>query len=145
VQTPARSVQTPVREVQTPVRSVQTPARSVANPSQGCANHHVRDFGWEIAHGAVSRRPADSRDTSVARTHLYTYAPNVWDSSLVQGPFSVAPCQTVASRFATLASQALVALNSPEAVLGNRFIQLQWARYDVLQGIDALINMKKSL
>ena len=30
--------------------------------------------------------------------------PKVWDFSIVQGPFSVAPCQTLVSRFATFAS-----------------------------------------
>ena len=35
----------------------------------------------------------------LARTH--TYAANVWDLSIVQGPFSVAPCQTLTLRFAT--------------------------------------------
>ena len=27
--------------------------------------------------------------------HMYTYAAQVWDLSIVQGPFSVAPCQTL--------------------------------------------------
>jgi hypothetical protein len=56
------------------------------------------DFGWEIAHAAVSRRPPISHDTIVARTHMYTYTAKVWELSIVQGPFSVAPCQL---RFAT--------------------------------------------
>jgi hypothetical protein len=43
----------------------------------------------------VSRRPPISRDAIIARTHMYTYAAKVWDFSLVQGPFSVAPCQTL--------------------------------------------------
>jgi hypothetical protein len=43
--------------------------------------------------------------TRVARTHMYTYAAQVWDWSLVQGPFSVAPCQTLALRFATCSSR----------------------------------------
>ena len=30
----------------------------------------------------------------VARTHMYTCAATVWDLSIVQGPFCVAPCQT---------------------------------------------------
>jgi hypothetical protein len=67
------------------------------------ANRNVWDFGWEIAHEAVSRRPPISLDTIVARTHMYTYAAKVWDVSLerVQGPFSVA---SVPNRFATLSS-----------------------------------------
>jgi hypothetical protein len=58
------------------------------------ANRGVRGFGWEIAHAAVSRRPPISLYTIVARTRMYTYAASVWDLSIVQGPFSVAPCQT---------------------------------------------------
>jgi hypothetical protein len=52
----------------------------------------VGGFGWQIAHAAVSRRPPIPLYTSVARTRMYTYAANVWDVSLVQGSFSVAPC-----------------------------------------------------
>ena len=51
-----------------------------------------RGFGGEIAHAAVSRRPPISLCTIVPRTHMYTYAPRVWALSIVQGPFSVAPC-----------------------------------------------------
>jgi hypothetical protein len=40
---------------------------------------------------AVSRRPPISLCTMVARTHMYTYDATVWDLSIVQGPFSVAP------------------------------------------------------
>jgi hypothetical protein len=54
----------------------------------------LRDFGREIAHGAVTRRPPISLYTIVARTGGYTYDVGVWDLSIVQGPFSVAPCQT---------------------------------------------------
>jgi hypothetical protein len=36
-----------------------------------------------------------SLDTIVARTESYTYAAKVWDLSIVQGPFSVAPYQTL--------------------------------------------------
>jgi hypothetical protein len=66
------------------------------NPIQRCktfANRGRRDFGWEIAHEAVSRRPPISLYTIVARTEGYTYAAKVWALTLVQGPFSVAPCQ----------------------------------------------------
>jgi hypothetical protein len=52
------------------------------------------DFGWEIAHAGVSRRPPISLYRAVARTHMYTYAAEVWDSSIVQGPFPLAPRQT---------------------------------------------------
>jgi hypothetical protein len=43
------------------------------------ANRTVRDFGREIAHAAVSRRPPISLPRIVARTHMYTYDANVWD------------------------------------------------------------------
>jgi hypothetical protein len=67
-------------------------------------NRDFRHFGWEIAHGAVSRRPAIFLYTIVPRTGGYTHDVGVWDSSIVEGPFSVAPCQTSASRFATFSS-----------------------------------------
>jgi hypothetical protein len=68
------------------------------------ANRYVTDFGWAIAHAAVSRCTLISLDTMLARTHMYTHAAKVWDLSIAQGPFSVAPCQTLALRFATFAS-----------------------------------------
>jgi hypothetical protein len=53
-----------------------------------------RGFGWEIAHTTVSpRRPPIKLYAIVARTHMYTCAANVWELSIVQGPFSVAPCE----------------------------------------------------
>jgi hypothetical protein len=67
-------------------------------------NCNERDFGWEIAHAAVSRRPPISLYTIVARTEGYTCTAEVWDLSIVQGAFSVAPCQTLALRIATFAS-----------------------------------------
>jgi hypothetical protein len=60
------------------------------------ANRDGRGFGWEVAYAAVSRRPPIPVYTIVARTHMNTYAAEVWDSSIVQGPFSVAPRQTLA-------------------------------------------------
>ena len=72
-----------------------------SRPVAGCAspppavkklNRDVWDFGWRIAHAAVSRRPPIPLDTSVGRTEGYTYATKVWDLSIVQGPFPVAPC-----------------------------------------------------
>jgi hypothetical protein len=50
-----------------------------------------------VAHGAVTRRPPISLDTMVPRTGGYAYDVGVWDLSIVQGPFSVAPCQTLES------------------------------------------------
>ena len=51
------------------------------------ANRNVWDYGWEIAHAPVSRRPPISLYTIVARTHMYTSAAKVWDLSIVQGHF----------------------------------------------------------
>jgi hypothetical protein len=47
------------------------------------ANRYVWDFGWEMAHAAVSRRPPISLDVIVARTNMYTHTAEVWDSSIV--------------------------------------------------------------
>jgi hypothetical protein len=44
---------------------------------QKVANRDLRDFGCEIAHAAVSRRPPISLSTIVARTPMYTYAAKV--------------------------------------------------------------------
>jgi hypothetical protein len=49
------------------------------------ANRNSRDFGWEVAHEAVSRRPPIPLCTIVARTRLYTCDAKVWDLSIVQG------------------------------------------------------------
>jgi hypothetical protein len=68
------------------------------------ANRHVRDFGWEMAHGAVSRRPPISLYTIVPRTGGDAHAAKVWDLSIVQEPFSVAPCPTPAFRFRPLSA-----------------------------------------
>jgi hypothetical protein len=40
-------------------------------------NRNVRDFGWEIAHAAVSRRPPILLSKIVARTRMYTHAAKV--------------------------------------------------------------------
>ena len=78
----------------------------VAYSDAKAANRNVWGFGWEIAHAAVSRRPPISLSITVARTHMYMHAANVWvwNLSLVQGLFSVAPRQTFMFRFATFAS-----------------------------------------
>jgi hypothetical protein len=74
----------------------------VHTATQKGANRNGRGFGWDIAHAAVSRRTSISFSRIVARTDGYTYAAKVWDSSIVQGPFSVAPRQTLPLRFATI-------------------------------------------
>ena len=104
--------------VLTPTPYVQTAAEWVSDvkdySDEIVANRNVWAFGWEIAHAAVSRRLPISLDTIVAlthmypytlyshvslhivaRTHMYTHAATVWDLSLVQGPFSVAPCRNL--------------------------------------------------
>jgi hypothetical protein len=58
------------------------------------ANRDFIGFGWEIAHATVTRRPPISLNTMVPRTGGYTHDVGVWDSSIVQGPFSVRTCQT---------------------------------------------------
>jgi hypothetical protein len=56
-----------------------------------------------ISGGRSLTRPfRDARlSTIVARTHMYTYDANVWDFSIVQGPFSVARAKSTTLRFAT--------------------------------------------
>ena len=49
---------------------------------------------WGGRSFTVSRRPPISFSRSVALTEGNTCAANVWAVSIVQGPFSVAPCQT---------------------------------------------------
>jgi hypothetical protein len=66
------------------------------------ANRDVWDFGWGgCPPGRFTRHPPISLDTMVPRTGGYAYDVGVWDLSIVQGPFSVAPCQTFELRFAT--------------------------------------------
>jgi hypothetical protein len=59
----------------------------------------------------VTRQPNPS-NTIVARTEGYTHAANVWALCLVQGPISVAPCQTLTLRFATFSPLDAVAPRS---------------------------------
>jgi hypothetical protein len=51
-----------------------------------------RDSGWGIAHGAVSRSPPISSTRWYPVPEATRTALGVWDLSLVQGPFSAAPC-----------------------------------------------------
>jgi hypothetical protein len=74
----------------------------VCSDAKVTANRDVRDFGWEIARGAVTRRPPISLDTVVPRAEGYTYDVGVWDLSIVQEQFPAAPCQTLTSQFASL-------------------------------------------
>jgi hypothetical protein len=52
-----------------------------------------------VTHAAVSRHPPIYLYTIVVRSESYAYDAKVWGLFLVQGPFSVAPCQTLALRF----------------------------------------------
>ena len=54
------------------------------------------------------------------------------DSSIVQEPFSVAPCQTLISRFATFSSPYMVPAEQRDAVRRGRQVE-RHARGDVLQ------------
>jgi hypothetical protein len=58
------------------------------------ANRDFRGFGWEISlTGPLRDARRFSLYTMVPRTEGYTYDVGFWDLPLVQGPFSVAPCQ----------------------------------------------------
>jgi hypothetical protein len=57
-------------------------------------NGYVCDFGWMIAHAAVSRRPPVSLDTIVARTHMYTHDCEFGICPSFKRHFFVAPCRT---------------------------------------------------
>ena len=59
----------------------QASRRTAMNKS----NRSGRDFGWEIAHAAVSRRPPIFLHTMVPRTGGYAYDDGVWDLSIIQG------------------------------------------------------------
>jgi hypothetical protein len=54
---------------------------------------HTAMAQWRIVTAGFSGGRSLTR--IVARTHIYTYAGKEWDLSIVQGPFSVAPCQTL--------------------------------------------------
>jgi hypothetical protein len=82
-------------------------------------------FGGNCSRGH-SQRPPISLDTIVARTHMYTHATNVWDSSIVQGPFSVAPCPALTLRCATLAS--LYARAGPHVATDEELLHQLWQK-----------------
>ena len=76
------------------VRTLLTHTRRRRTLEQGRAGTNM-DSGGRAARAAVTRRPPISLSTSVALTEGCTYAAKVWAVFLVQGPFSVAPCQTL--------------------------------------------------
>ena len=59
-----------------------------------------------LCESAVSRRANNPSDTNVPRTEDHTHETQLWALSIVQGPFSVAPWQTLIVRFATKHSSA---------------------------------------
>jgi hypothetical protein len=88
-----------------PPRNFQPSVLVSPRRGESLANRNGSGFGWEMSSRGRSRRSPISLDTIVALTRMYTYDARVWDSSLVQGPFSVAPCRTFALRFATFPPQ----------------------------------------
>jgi hypothetical protein len=82
-------------EQQQQVTTAYIPLHTLHTAMNKVSNRNARDFGWENSHEAVSRRPPIPLYTIVPRTHMYTYDATVWDLSIVQGPFSVAPRQTL--------------------------------------------------
>jgi hypothetical protein len=88
----------------------------MAAMQQQVANRNGRDLGWEMAHAAVTQRPPISLYTIAPRTGGFAYAVGVWDLSIIQGPFPVAPCQT--NRFSLCVSVAVRRLVQ-EAVLSS--------------------------
>jgi hypothetical protein len=83
------------------------------------ANRDFWDFGWRCAHGAVTRRPPVPLDTMIPHNEGYACDVGVWGLSIVQGPFSVAPCQTLALRFAVAVGGAGMRTGSEEDVRGS--------------------------
>jgi hypothetical protein len=77
--------------------------------------------GRSLTGPLITRRPPISLYAMVPRTEGYAYDVGVWDLSIVQGPFSVAPCQTLESRFAFF------------CILHLRFVELQQHRRAALQ------------
>ena len=76
------------------------------------ASRDGKDFGWEISHEAVTRRPPIPLDTMVPRIEGYAYDVGVWDLSIIQGPFSIARAkpqrydsQTFASLYCVVGSR----------------------------------------
>jgi hypothetical protein len=65
------------------------------------ANRDLREFGWEIAHATPAGLPLHGGTSSRGNAHDV----GVWDLSIVQGPFSITPYQTLKLRFATFASR----------------------------------------
>jgi hypothetical protein len=83
----------------------------------------VTGFRWEIAHGAVTSTRLHGG------TGGYTYNVGAWDLSIVQGPFSVAPYQTLALRCATFSSPYPLRLTAAALDLQPHSLPLQRASH----------------
>jgi hypothetical protein len=68
-------------------------------------------LGFRVGGRSRGRYATPAEFTLHDGTGGYTYDDGVWDLSIVQGPFSVAPCQTLKSRFATFSSRHRIALS----------------------------------
>jgi hypothetical protein len=80
-----------------------TTTATLSTTMETVANRDGRVSGGR-SRGPFHDAPPSSIATVVPRTEGYTYDARVWDLSIVQGPFSIAPWQTFALRFATFAS-----------------------------------------
>jgi hypothetical protein len=91
------------------------------------------DFGWETAHGAVTRRPPISLYTMVPRTEGDTHDAKVWHLSIVQAPFL---CRAVPNLCKSYDSQ-LFAVHRQRRERGRRCADEEceyWKRYGVPDG-----------
>jgi hypothetical protein len=85
------------------LRELQSEVR-VSERERGAAKKlRIVRWGFRVGRPFRDARRFPSH-TIVARAGGYTYAAQVWALSIVQGAVSVAPCQTLTLRFATVAS-----------------------------------------
>jgi hypothetical protein len=121
------------------VRAMQRPHPPRTHPSSwtvltGTATEKLRIERLRISGDRSRGRFATPNFLSsiVARTEDYTHAAKSWALCLVQGPFSVAPCQTLPLRFATVSSLNAGAGLQTEYNGGMGSNGLTSARHDVL-------------
>jgi hypothetical protein len=84
---------TQLRHVLSDMKFIEYPVGGYIAPHvDGVRTDEVRsDYRFLCAPSRLAPSMAISLHTTVARTHMYPYAAKVWDLSIVQGPFSVAP------------------------------------------------------
>jgi hypothetical protein len=93
-----------------PAGRVVTPASPGRPPREGGAGHtqqsrNIRGFGWEMGSRGRFATPADfPRHDYSPYSHVPERRESLGFLSVVQGPFSVAPVQTLTLRFATFSS-----------------------------------------